>query len=48
MRLGRLVGRIGHIYPIKKIRIGHIYPLRGAGVSLGRKNKAEDKKPAEQ
>jgi hypothetical protein len=27
MRLGRIVGRIGHIYPIKR-RIGHIYSLR--------------------
>ncbi len=45
MRLGRIVGRIGHIYPIKRIRIGHIYPLRRAGVCLGHKDKTEDKEP---
>jgi len=38
MRLGKLVGRIGHIYPIRR-RIGHIYPLRREG-SSGCKDKA--------
>ena len=40
MRLGRIVGRIGHIYPIRR-RIGHIYPLRREG-SSGCKDKAEN------
>jgi hypothetical protein len=30
MKLSRIVGRIGHIYPIKR-RIGHIYSLRRRG-----------------
>jgi hypothetical protein len=38
MRLGKIVGRIGHIYPIRR-RIGHIYPLRREG-SSGCKDKA--------
>jgi len=40
MRLGKIVGRIGHIYPIRR-RIGHIYPLRREG-SSGCKDKAEN------
>jgi hypothetical protein len=40
MRLGKLVGRIGHIYPIRR-RIGHIYPLRRE-VFGGCKDKAEN------
>lgn len=39
--LGRIRGRIGHIYPLRR-RIGHIYPLR-RGVSLGGEGKAQDK-----
>jgi hypothetical protein len=38
MRLGKIVGRIGHIYPIRR-RIRHIYPLRREG-SSGCKDKA--------
>lgn len=41
MRLGRIVGRIGHIYPIRR-RIGHIYPLRREG-SSGCKGEAENR-----
>jgi hypothetical protein len=40
MRLGKLVGRIGHIYPIRR-RIGHIYPLRRE-VFGGCKDKAKN------
>ena len=40
VRLGKLVGRIGHIYPIRR-RIGHIYPLRRE-VFGGCKDKAEN------
>jgi hypothetical protein len=32
MKLGKIAGRIGHIYPIKR-RVGHIYPLRGGEFS---------------
>ena len=42
MRLGRLVGRIGHIYPLRR-RIGHIYPLRRIGVDSGHQGETEDK-----
>lgn len=42
MRLGRLRGRIGHIYPIRR-RIGHIYPLRRLGEAHGRKGENKDK-----
>jgi len=38
-RLGRLAGRIGHIYPIRR-RIGHIYPLRKVLLERGSENKA--------
>jgi hypothetical protein len=41
VRLGRIVGRIGHIYPIRR-RIGHIYPLRREG-SSGCKGEAENR-----
>ncbi|MEM2203392.1 MAG: hypothetical protein QXI22_03460 [Sulfolobales archaeon] len=41
MRLGRIVGRIGHIYPMRR-RIGHIYPARRAGADSGCKGKAQD------
>jgi hypothetical protein len=40
MRLGKLVGRIGHIYPVRR-RIGHIYPLRRE-VFGGCKDKAKN------
>jgi hypothetical protein len=40
MRLGKLVGRVGHIYPVRR-RIGHIYPLRRE-VFGGCKDKAKD------
>ena len=42
MRLGRIRGRIGHIYPIRR-RIGHIHPLRRLGEPSGSKSKAKDK-----
>jgi len=41
LRLGRIVGRIGHIYPMRR-RIGHIYPARRAGADSGCKGKAQD------
>ena len=41
MKLGRLAGRIGHIYPLRR-RIGHIYPIKPLGVRVGRKGKVED------
>jgi hypothetical protein len=37
VRPGRVVGRIGHIYPIRR-RVGHIYLLRGEGAG-GREGK---------
>ena len=40
--MDRIVGRIGHIYIIRR-RIGHIYPLRKLGGISGCKNKAKDK-----
>jgi len=40
-RLGRLIGRIGHIYPIRR-RIGHIYPLRRV-LGHGSEGKAQGK-----
>lgn len=40
--LGRIVGRIGHIYPLRR-RIGHIYPLERLGAARGREGEAEDK-----
>lgn len=47
MRLGRIVGRVGHVYPIRR-RVGHIYPLsRLGGVAVGRKGEAEAEVPAE-
>lgn len=39
---GRLRGRIGHIYPIRR-RIGHIYPLEKLGDISGYKGKAKNK-----
>jgi len=39
-KLGRLRGRLGHIYPLKR-RIGHIYPLARQG--RGCESKAENK-----
>lgn len=42
MKLGRIVGRIGHIYPIRR-RIGHIYPLKKLGGISGYKDKVKDK-----
>ncbi len=41
MRIGRIVGRIGHIYPIRR-RIGHIYPIKRLGGVRGCKGKVED------
>jgi len=41
VRLGRLRGRIGHIYPLRR-RIGHIYPLVRLERS-GCKGEIEDK-----
>ena len=41
LRLGRIVGRIGHIYPIRR-RIGHIYPARRVGAESGCKGEAQD------
>jgi hypothetical protein len=40
MRLGKIVGRVGHIYPIRR-RVGHIYPLRREGFS-GCKGEVKD------
>ena len=42
MRMSRLRGRIGHIYPIRR-RIGHIYPLRRLGEIRGSKGEVKDK-----
>jgi len=42
VRIRRLKGRIGHIYPIRR-RIGHIYSLRKLGDFSGRKGKVKDK-----
>jgi len=39
MKLGRIIGRIGHIYPIRR-RIGHIYPIKRVDVLGGCENKA--------
>jgi len=38
--LGRLRGRLGHVYPLRR-RIGHIYPL--ARLRYGREGEAEGK-----
>jgi len=38
VRLGRIVGRIGHIYPIRR-RIGHIYPIKRVDALSGCENK---------
>ncbi len=49
-RLGRIVGRIGHIYPLRRPRIGHIYPLKrlgSHGAECGGEGKAEDKESSE-
>ncbi len=41
-KLGRIVGRIGHIYPLRR-RLGHIYPLRKrVGVSSGCEGETKD------
>jgi hypothetical protein len=40
MKLGKISGRIGHIYPIRR-RIGHIYPLRE--LKIGGEGKNQDK-----
>jgi len=40
VKLGRLRGRLGHVYPLKR-RIGHIYPLARQG--RGRESEAESK-----
>jgi len=40
VKLGRLRGRLGHIYPLKR-RIGHIYPL--ARLGRGCESEAENK-----
>lgn len=42
--MGRIKGRIGHIYPLKR-RIGHIYPLkkREGEETHGCKDKVKDK-----
>jgi len=40
VKLGRLRGRLGHIYPLKR-RIGHIYPL--ARLRCGCESEAENK-----
>jgi len=45
VKLGKLRGRLGHIYPLKR-RIGHIYPLprQGRGCESEAENKvAEDR-----
>jgi len=39
-KLGRLRGRLGHIYPLRR-RIGHIYPLARQG--RGRESETENK-----
>ncbi len=41
MKVRRLRGRIGHIYPIRR-RIGHIYPLKRLGDTSGREDKIEN------
>jgi hypothetical protein len=41
MKLGKIVGRIGHIYTIKR-RIGHIYPLRRGSAISGSESKAQN------
>lgn len=38
--LGRLRGRVGHIYPLRR-RIGHIYVIRRLGKAYGREGKAK-------
>ena len=38
-RLGRLIGRVGCIYPVRR-RIGHIYPLRKVFLGHGGEDKA--------
>ncbi len=41
MKLGRIRGRIGHIYPIRR-RVGHIYPLSKVRKLHGSEGKAQD------
>lgn len=42
MGVKRVVGRIGHIYPLRR-RVGHIYPLRKMLVERGCQDKVENK-----
>ena len=44
MRIRKLKGRIGHIYPIRR-RIGHIYPLSKLGDLYGGKGEVKGKVP---
>ncbi len=41
LRLGRIIGRIGHIYPIRR-RIGHIYSAKEVVVKVGGESKVKD------
>jgi len=43
VKLGRLRGRLGHIYPLRR-RIGHIYPLarQGRGCESETENKVAE------
>ena len=38
--LGRLRGRVGHIYPLRR-KVGHIYVIRRLGKAYGREGKAK-------